>query len=251
MDLKNAVTVCLISLFSATLVLLIARALDLQAASRIEPQLAMIVEELQALRKQGGLAAAPGAVTENRSVDDCLMVYYFHGVRCTTCRAAESNSYQTLESEYSSQLENGEVVWKVLDYMNDLKGKAMAIDFNVSDPTIVLVRMKDGRIDTQKRLARVLALAEDKPALSEYLQKEINQMLGITDGQPTATQTGETQDTAEIPVPETDPKSPPFPPDPGDVPVPDDLPVPDRDPQSDDTPTSDTVPVPDDLPVPE
>ena len=63
MDLKNAVAVCLISLFSATLVLLIARSLYLQAASRIEPKLAQIVEELQALRKQGGLAAAPGAAS--------------------------------------------------------------------------------------------------------------------------------------------------------------------------------------------
>ena len=48
MDLKNAVAVCLISLFSATLVVLIARALDSQAASRLEPQLASIVEELRA-----------------------------------------------------------------------------------------------------------------------------------------------------------------------------------------------------------
>ena len=60
MDLKNAVAVCLISLFSATLVVLIARALDSQAASRLEPQLAGIVRELQAIRKQGGIAASPG-----------------------------------------------------------------------------------------------------------------------------------------------------------------------------------------------
>ena len=60
MELKNAVAVCLISLFSATLVVLIARALDSQAASRLEPQLASIVEELQAIRKQGGIAASPG-----------------------------------------------------------------------------------------------------------------------------------------------------------------------------------------------
>ena len=43
MELKNAVTICLISLFSATLVLLIARALDLQAVARLEPQLTRIL----------------------------------------------------------------------------------------------------------------------------------------------------------------------------------------------------------------
>ena len=62
MDLKNAVAVCLISLFSATLVVLIARSLDSQAASRLEPQLARIVEELEAIRSSGGITTA-GAAT--------------------------------------------------------------------------------------------------------------------------------------------------------------------------------------------
>ena len=70
MELKNAVAVCLISLFSATLVVLIARSLDSQAASRLEPQLAEIVEELRALREGGGIAAPSGeaaATVERRS----------------------------------------------------------------------------------------------------------------------------------------------------------------------------------------
>lgn len=50
MELKNAVAVCLISFFSATLVVLIARSLDNQAASRLEPRLTQIAEELHALR---------------------------------------------------------------------------------------------------------------------------------------------------------------------------------------------------------
>jgi hypothetical protein len=53
MDMKNAAAVCLISLFSATLVVLIARALDSQTASQLEPQLTSIAEELRAIRKQG------------------------------------------------------------------------------------------------------------------------------------------------------------------------------------------------------
>jgi len=247
MDLKNAVAVCLISLFSATLVLLIARALDLQAASRVEPQLAKIVEELQALRKQGGLSAAPGAASESGAMDDGLMVYYFHGVRCPTCRAAESNAYQTLKDKYSPQLENGEVVWKILDYMKDPKAKAMAIDFEVSDPAIVLVRMKGGQIDAPKRLDRVLALAQDKPALSAYLQDEINQMLGTTDAERTAAPTA---DTTKIPIPQTDPDLPPPPVAPSDTSVPDDLPTPEEEPARQNEPDS-TAPVPDDLPVPE
>ena len=177
MELKTAVGVCLISLFSATLVVLIARSLDSQAASRLEPQLARIVEELEAIRSQGGIVAASDGEAATRAADDALMVYYFHGVRCATCRAAEAIAHATLQTEYAEQLENGKVVWEVLDYVTDPAAKALAKDFDVITASIVLVKMKDGKIDVWNRLDRVLSLAKDKPALSAYLQDEINEML--------------------------------------------------------------------------
>ena len=72
MELKNAAAVCLISLFSATLVVLIARSLDSRAASRLEPQLTSIVEELRALRGQGGIDAASGAASKAETPGDAL-----------------------------------------------------------------------------------------------------------------------------------------------------------------------------------
>ena len=117
MELKNAVAVCLISLFSATLVVLIARALDSQAASRLEPQLASIVEELQAIRKQGGISTAPSTAGKSEAVDDGLVVYYFHGnTRCPTCQAIESQSHETVQADFVEPLRRGELVWKILNY---------------------------------------------------------------------------------------------------------------------------------------
>ncbi|MHB8899885.1 MAG: hypothetical protein ACYC6Y_14155, partial [Thermoguttaceae bacterium] len=78
MELKNAVTICLISLFSATLVVLIARSLDNQAAIKLEPQLAQIVEELRAIRTQGGVSLSGGSGAAEM-LEDGLIVYYFHG----------------------------------------------------------------------------------------------------------------------------------------------------------------------------
>ena len=198
MDLKNAVVVCLISLFSATLVLLIARALDLQAASRLEPQLARIVEELQALRKQGGMAAAPGGEVDSKPVDDGLVVYYFHSnARCTTCRAIESQSHETVESDFASQLESGEVVWKVLNY-EDPAVEELAEKFEVQIPVVVLARMKGGQIEDWKRLDKVWALVGDKPAFAEYVRDEIAQLLDTVEEPPSQAPPGE---TPEIPVP--------------------------------------------------
>jgi len=201
MELKNALAVCLISFFSATLVVLIVRALDSHRASQQEPQ----------------------------SADDALMVYYFHGVRCETCRAAESNAHDTLKTQYASQLRKGEMVWKVLDYVKDPTAKAMAKDFDVLNSTIVLVRMKGGKIDAWNRLDRVLALAKDKEALSAYLQEEINEMLKAAEPtpdpapepepapEPDPAQSG---DLPAIPVPGTETDELPLPTGPAGIPIP-------------------------------
>ena len=104
MELKNAVTICLISLFSATLVLLIARALDLQAAARLEPQLARIVEELEALRQQGGIAAAASAGRTDRPTRDRVLPAQ-QRARCATCRAVESQTLAGLAVGFRRRIE--------------------------------------------------------------------------------------------------------------------------------------------------
>ena len=178
MALKNAVAVCLISLFSATLVVLIARALDSQSAARLEPQLARIVEELQAIRKQGGISASPGSAVKNEPIDDGLIVYYFHGnTRCPTCEAIESQSHATVKSDFAAPLARGEMAWKVLNYeqpaASDLKTR-----FEIQMPVVVLARMKAGRIQDWKRLDEVWALVGDKRAFAEFVRNEIEKMLG-------------------------------------------------------------------------
>ena len=201
MDLKNAVAVCLISMFSATLVLLIARALDLQAASRLEPQLAKIVEELEALRKQGGIASVSGVAAEGESVDDGLVVYYFHGnIRCPTCRAIESQSYETVQSDFASQLESGEVVWKIVNYEEPAVAD-LAKQFEIQMPVVVLARLRGGQIEDWRRLDQVWALVDDKPAFTEFVRAEIAQMLKTADEQPIG---APDSDPPEIPIPNVD-----------------------------------------------
>ena len=178
MELKNAVAVCLIAMFSATLVLLIARALDLQTASRLEPQLAKIVEELQMIRKSAGIRANADGAGRSDTVDDGLVVYYFHSnTRCPTCRAIESQSHDTVRSDFASQLNSGEVVWKALNY-EESAGTELAKKFAIQMPVVVLARMKGGQIEDWKRLDRVWALVGDKRAFAEYLQAEIQAMQG-------------------------------------------------------------------------
>jgi hypothetical protein len=207
MDFKNAVAVCLISLFSATLVVLIAGALDNRAASRIEPQLAQIVEELRAIRKAGPIAPASGSSAESDVPDDCLMVYYFHGkVRCPTCNSIEQQSHDVLLADYDPQLKNGQLAWKILNY-EDSSNAALAKQFEISMPVLVLAQRKAGQVADWRRLDRVWALVGDKPAFAQYIREEVGKMLDAT--KPPVPETSEvpipTPESAntDIPVPES------------------------------------------------
>ena len=201
MELKNAVAVCLISLFSATLVVMIARALDSQAVSRLEPQLASIAEELKAIRKQGGFGASPGGAANTAAAADGLVVYYFHSnTRCPTCQAIESQAKNTVDTDFALQLTSGEIVWKVLNYDQPANAQ-MAKQFEIQMPVVVLARMKAGQVEGWKRLDEVWALVGDKPAFAKYVRDQITQMLG-PEKQPTPAES--VPDGPEIPLPSVD-----------------------------------------------
>ena len=213
MDLKNAAAICLISLFSATLVLLIARALDMQAAERLEPQLAQIAEQLEAIRKQGGIATVASVATENEVTDNGLVVYYFHGnTRCATCQAIEAQSHEAVQTHFASELASGSVIWKILNY-EEPAGEELAKQFEIQMPVVVLARMENGKVDDWKRLDKVWALVGDKTAFEDFVRNEMTPMLQTTDLA--------TESAPEIPVPADDPSDIPLPSVPADIPIPD------------------------------
>jgi hypothetical protein len=216
MELKNALTICLISLFSATLVLLIARALDLHAAARLEPQLTRIAEELEGLRKQGGFASASPASRSDAPLSDGLIVYYLHSkTRCPTCRAIESQAHDVVQLDFAAELKSGAVAWKVLNY-EEPSGAGLATKFEIQMPVVVLARMKGGEIAQWKRLDRVWALVGDKPGYAAYLRDQISQMVRGSEPQPTlASSEDETKAKESAGTPVTKPESPPV-----DLPIP-------------------------------
>ena len=216
MELKNAVTICLISLFSATLVLLLARALDVQTANRLEPQLTRIVEELEGLRKQGGIATAATASRPDAPASDGLIVYYLHSnTRCPTCRSIESQAHDVVQSAFASELKSGALTWKVMNY-EEPSAAGLAKKFEIQMPVVVLARMKGGEIAQWKRLDRVWALVGDKPGYASYMREEIRQMVRAAEPQRSLASSGdkpEAQDSVGEPADES--VSPP-----ADLPIP-------------------------------
>jgi hypothetical protein len=218
MELKNALTVCLISFFSATLVLLIARALDLQAASKLEPKLDEIAKELRTIREGGGMAV--GGTGSPAAAKDGLAVYYAHGnTRCPTCRTIESHSHEAVTSGFAEELRSGKVKWEIVNYETS-GGKRFITDYEVQMPVVVLVEMKDGNPGKWKRLDEVWGLVGDKDGFIEYVQKEIRAMLGTEAAEPKVAETlsQPSWDSPVMIVPPVDEKteSPPLP----DLPLP-------------------------------
>ena len=217
MELKNAVAVCLISMFSATLVMLIARGLDNQAASELQPQLAQIVEELRAIRTQGGIAAVSTGLGTTQTLEDGLTVYYFHGdIRCPTCEAIESQTHETVQNDFGAQLDGGEMAWRVLNYeKSDAAGLAKKFDVHMAN--VVLAQMHEGEIKNWKRLDQVWALVGDKPAFAEFIRTEINQMLQEVTASVEST---EESNLPDLPVPDLPTPSPSESDPPADLPLP-------------------------------
>jgi hypothetical protein len=222
MELKNALTVCLISLFSATLVMLVARTLDLQAAARLEPQMARIVEELEGLRKQGGIVSTASVdqsgPTLAEGTADALYVYYFHSkFRCPTCREIESLAHDFVQTELAGELNSGQVVWKVVNY-EERANAELTKKFNIQMPVVVLAKMQGGQIAQWRSLDGVWGLVGDKAGYAAYLRKEVGQM--VRPGQADAPQAALAEE-ATIPTMALEPPPLPMPtPTLADLPIP-------------------------------
>ena len=153
MNAKHLVSAALLLLVAASVVILVGREMR-------EPT----VDE-----------AAPAA---EQLPADTLVVYYFHGeTRCPTCRNIERYSHEAVQTAFAAEIEQDKVSWKVVNY-EEPKHSHFATDYEIVSPTVVLVRMVDGKAADWRNLARVWELVGDRDAFTEYVRNETRSMLG-------------------------------------------------------------------------
>ncbi|MCM2373614.1 nitrophenyl compound nitroreductase subunit ArsF family protein [Aporhodopirellula aestuarii] len=213
MDLQKSLSVCLLTFFFATIVVLIAKAMDNQAASRLEPQLTRIADQLEALTASGGFPVASStAVTSAEKPDRVVVNYFYSTTRCTTCRAIESQTSEVVQSQYAAELQDGTITWKTLNYEDDRSG--LMEKFEIVMPVVVLTRFEDDEMADWKRLDQVWGIVNDKPAFASFIHDEIDAMLSEvyqsksiarTQSQPVEDDTpidSEEPSPADLPLPE-------------------------------------------------
>jgi hypothetical protein len=118
-----------------------------------------------------------------------------------------------VQSDFAAELKSGAVTWKMLNY-EESAAADLAKKFEIQVPVVVLAKMQRGEIAQWKRLDRVWALVNDKPAYASYVRDEIRQLVRPAESQPDLAVSAD-KPAAKAPVPES-----------ADIPVPADLPIP-------------------------
>lgn len=106
-----------------------------------------------------------------------VVVYYFHGTaRCPTCRKFESYSDELIAEEFSEELKNGRLKWRVVN-IDEPANKHFVTDYQLYSKSIVVVKSRPGKPDQWKNLDKIWERVRDKQAFVQYIKDEIEQYL--------------------------------------------------------------------------
>ena len=122
-------------------------------------------------------AAAGETQTTATDADNAIVAYYFHGnKRCSTCRKLEAYSEEAITGGFTSELEAGELEWRVVN--TDEDGNAHFVtDFELVTKSVVLVEYRDGEVVRWKNLKLVWQLVGDQDGFLRYVRDETSDFL--------------------------------------------------------------------------
>ncbi len=104
-----------------------------------------------------------------------LAVYYLHSTfRCVTCNTIEKMTLELLETSYSKEIADGEILWINVDFQEN---EALAKQFEVSASCVVVANIKDGEIIDYQRMDDVWTLLNDQEAFNLYISDAIDKYL--------------------------------------------------------------------------
>ncbi|UCD76888.1 MAG: hypothetical protein JSV91_08155 [Phycisphaerales bacterium] len=111
--------------------------------------------------------------------ESSFTAYYFHWtIRCQTCLEIEEMSREAISTSFADQLARGRLRWRahnmeLPEYAHFLE------DFDLSTPSLVLVRRQGEMVAEWKVLQRVWDLVEEPWNLEAYVVEETRQFLSL------------------------------------------------------------------------
>ena len=125
----------------------------------------------------GTFLSPSAAVAQKLRSDFLLFSYYFHGnKRCSTCRKLEAYSEEAIVGGFASELESGELEWRVVN-TDEAANAHFITDFELVTKSVVLVEYRDGEVVRFKNLKLVWQLVGDEDGFVRYVRDETRDFL--------------------------------------------------------------------------
>ena len=142
---------------------------------------AVVVAIVRTANNQSSIKAQPtnSPTTESPTSapsGEKIVAYYFHrNMRCLTCRTIEKYTHETLKAEFASGLAEGQIEWKVINYEQPANQHYIK-DFGLVSASVVITKIRDGKIVQWKNLDKVWQLVRNKPAFMSYIKSEVEKL---------------------------------------------------------------------------
>jgi hypothetical protein len=124
--------------------------------------------QMLAQAEAAGPSVAPG--------QSKVVVYYMHAsFRCVTCNMVESMGEELVRTEFADAVKAGQIEWKAVNYQEN---DALADRYNVGGNMIIVAKFRDGKEVENRRLDRVMELANSRGEFMTYVRSAVQELLG-------------------------------------------------------------------------
>ena len=106
-----------------------------------------------------------------------VVAYYFHtNTRCDTCRKIEAYSHEAIEEGFKTELQNGTLELRVVNY-EEPENRHYIKDYKLVSKSLILANEVDGKQTEWTNLKLVWQLVKNKEPFLNYVRREVRNYL--------------------------------------------------------------------------
>ncbi|MBP7937636.1 MAG: hypothetical protein KA354_23590 [Phycisphaerae bacterium] len=128
------------------------------------------------------VASQPSGESSAFATSPEVVAFYCHRtVRCHTCLQIEEWANQAIETHFAGELGGGLIEWRPIN-IEEPGNEHFEKDYELTAQSLVLVRMRDGKLAEWKNLKSVWELVGDYGGFTEYVRTELSSFLSGASG---------------------------------------------------------------------
>lgn len=104
--------------------------------------------------------------------DGVIAMYFHRTVRCPTCKTIGAYVEEAINQGFSDQVASGNVSLHYIDFQNAANAN-MKTAYKIQGPTLVLAKVRDGRVVLWKTMPKVWEYVREKPEFLEYVRNGV------------------------------------------------------------------------------